>query len=276
MSKRGEVLVAILNNQRDFAIARDQLWYRIPVTSVNKWLKECWPPRWLAFYMTKEFKQKAHAVSYYSRVVDIRWKSRCQLFPDLPHDEMSDKRYHQLFIEPLNKLPKPIYSRRGRRLAFIPTTCEKFIHPAEINDLYDESPLEDRLWAELKRLKISAERQEFVQIKKRAYALDFAIYCAKGKLDIETDGDFWHHNPEKAPEDNVRNNDLASDGWKVLRFNTSQIHDQLAEYCIPKIADTINNLGGVEEAEDFVRKIDLKEPGGTFQMGLFDLDEESR
>ena len=31
MGARGEVLVAIMNNPLDFAIARDQHWYRIPV-----------------------------------------------------------------------------------------------------------------------------------------------------------------------------------------------------------------------------------------------------
>jgi hypothetical protein len=52
----------------------------------------------------------------------------------------------------------------------------------EINDLYDESPLEDRLWVEFKRVEIGAERQEFVEVKKRLYALDFAICCALGKI----------------------------------------------------------------------------------------------
>jgi hypothetical protein len=36
---RGELLVAILNNLLDFAVARDQQWYRIPVSSVEKWLR---------------------------------------------------------------------------------------------------------------------------------------------------------------------------------------------------------------------------------------------
>jgi hypothetical protein len=30
------VLVAIMNNPLDFAVARDQHWYRIPVTSATK------------------------------------------------------------------------------------------------------------------------------------------------------------------------------------------------------------------------------------------------
>jgi len=49
MAKRGEVLVAIMNNKLDFAILREQGWYRIPVSSVKKWLKERWPPKYLAF-----------------------------------------------------------------------------------------------------------------------------------------------------------------------------------------------------------------------------------
>lgn len=50
MSKPGELLVAIMNNQIDFSIVRDRHWYLIPVASVNRWLKNKWPPEWLAFY----------------------------------------------------------------------------------------------------------------------------------------------------------------------------------------------------------------------------------
>ena len=49
---RGEVLVAIVNNLEDMRIAREERWYRIPVTSVHKWLRDRWPPRWLAFYQS--------------------------------------------------------------------------------------------------------------------------------------------------------------------------------------------------------------------------------
>ena len=49
MPARGEVLVAILNNLLDFAVARDEHWYRIPVDSAHKRLRERWPPQWVAF-----------------------------------------------------------------------------------------------------------------------------------------------------------------------------------------------------------------------------------
>ena len=72
MGVRGEVLVAIMNNPLDWVIARDQHWYRIPLSSVENLLKERWPPQWLAFYQTKDFGDEAHAVNYYARVLHIR------------------------------------------------------------------------------------------------------------------------------------------------------------------------------------------------------------
>ena len=271
MATRGEVLVAILNNLLDFAVARDQHWYRIPVGSAHKWLKDRWPPQWLAFYQTKVFGSEAFAVNYYARVLDVRQVYRWQLFPDQPHDEKGRRRYYQLILEPLRRLPKPILSRRWRFIVFIPTTWQKFSSAVEINDLYDESPLEDYLWAELKRLQISAERQEFVPVKKRSYALDFAIYCTSGKIDVETDGDTWHADPERIPLDNLRDNDLETTGWRVLRFNTTHIRERMAEYCLPTIVENIDRLDGVDEKERLVpRRINLDGPDGAYQLGLFD------
>jgi very-short-patch-repair endonuclease len=271
MFYRGEVLVAIINDLLDFTIAHDRHWYRIPVDSKEKWLNKRWPPKWLALYQTKIFGQEAHAINYYAKVLHIGQAYRWQLFPEQSKDEKSKRSYYQLFLEPLQRLSKPIVSRRRRRIIFIPTTWEKFINAIEINDLYAESSLEDRLWAVFKQLQIQAERQELVTLKDRNYFLDFAIYCVSGKLDVETDGDEWYITPEKAALDNLRDNDLENVGWQRLRFTTHQIQEQLAEYCVPKIVETINNLGGFEEEGKFMpRKIDLNSLDGTYQLGLFD------
>lgn len=271
MPTRGEVLVAIMNNHSDFALARDQHWYRIPVGSMQKWLRDRWPPEWLAFYQTKVFGAEKHAVNYYARVLDIRRQYRWQLFPVQPHHPKRDRLYYQLLLGPLQRLPQPILSRRWRRIVFIPTTWQKFVSAVEINDLYDESPLEDRLWAAFKRRQIRAERQEFIRLRSQFYALDFAIYCATGKIDVETDGDFWHSNPEGAAEDNVRDNALKTAGWKVLRFNTPQIREQLESYTLPVIVRNINRYGGVDEVDRVVpRQIEELGPGGARQLGLFD------
>ena len=270
ISTRGEVLVAIVNNLHDLDLARDQHWYRIPVNSVEQWLKKRWPPHWLAFYQTRVFGQEAYAINYYAQVIDIRQVYRWQLFPDDPPNEKSDRCYYQIFIQPLQQLPEPIISQRQRRIVFIATTWQKFINAVETNDLYDESPLEDRLWAEFKRLQIKAERQEFVAVKNHYYALDFALYCASGKLDVETDGDVWHANPERAAQDNLRDNDLETAGWKILRFNDHQICEETETYCLPTVVENINKLGGVDDGGIVPRKIALNTPNGAYQLRLFD------
>ncbi len=269
MSKHGEVLVAIVNDKRDFAIIRNQKWYRIPVSSVKKWLNERWPPQWIAFYQTKVFGNEAYSVSYYAQVLDIRIVRRSQLFPNDPPDKKSNYRYYQLILSLLKKLPQPIFSRRWRRIVFIPTTWQKFINAIEINDLYDESPLEDRLYAEFKRHNIPGERQEFVTVENQNYALDFAIYCAKGNIAVESDGDTWHANPEKSIQDNLRDNALKAAGWNVFHFTTHQIQEQAETYCVPKVTKAINNLGGIDYGKYVPRKIDLK-ADGSYQLGLFD------
>lgn len=265
----GEVLVAIMNNPDDFVLAHDQHWYRIPVSSVQKWLKNRWPPKWLAFYQTKIFGKESFAIHYYAQVFDLREVSRLELFPDERDEEKASRRYYQLVLGPLQKLPKPIFSRRWRLIVFIPTIWQKFMNAVEINDLFDESPLEDRLWAEFKRLQIKAERQEFVQVEGRNYALDFALYCTEGRLDVETDGDTWHADRTRIPADNLRDNDLETAGWKLLRFNGYQISEKMAEYCLPTIVDNINKMGGVDEGRIVPRQINLDSPG-TYQLGLFD------
>ncbi|NJL36754.1 MAG: hypothetical protein HC899_08315 [Leptolyngbyaceae cyanobacterium SM1_4_3] len=133
--RRGEVLVAILNNKQDMQIAREQHWYRIPVESVEKFLKQHWAPEWLAFYQTKVFGDEAYAVNYYARVQNICKVRRCELFPDEALNEKSQKQYYKLEISDLQRLEVSIGSDRRRRIHFISTTLEKLKTAVNISDL---------------------------------------------------------------------------------------------------------------------------------------------
>ncbi len=239
--QRGEVLVAIMNTKRDYKILREQGWYRVPVKSV-KWP---WPPKWVAFYQTRIFGDEAYAVNYYGHVHDIRPAKRTELFPKEKLNSKSDKQYYQIWFDSLEPLYRPIYSRRWRYIVFIPTTWDKFYQAAEINDLYHESRLEDRLWAELKFRQIDAERQLDIKLKQKHYKLDFAVFCQQGNIDIEVDGEIWHSGEERRSLDRRRNNALAVGGWEVLRFSGQEIHDKLEDYCVPCITDAITTLGGL-------------------------------
>lgn len=276
MAQSREKLVAIMNDPRDLAIARDQHWYRIPLRSVRCFLYQDWPPEWIAFYQTKVFGEQGYAINYLARILEVRKVYRWELFPDEPKGKKGRLRYLQLLLSPLEPLPYPIFSRRRRRIVFIRTTQEKLTRALEINDLYDESPLEDRLWAELKREKVYAEWQEFVTIKRQAYALDFAIYCAQGNLDVETDGDYWHANPDASVRDNLRDNELVTAGWHVLRFSSRQINERLESYCVPKVVENIMRLGGLADSLQFPTGSDEDIPEDSQQLMLFDLEGTAR
>ena len=268
--RHGKVLVAILPDLLDLTIAREQHWYRIPVSSVKKFLTGRWPPDWLAFYQPKVFQAERYSVRYYGRVLETRKVFRWQLFPDEPPNKKTNRQYYQFMLSPLRELPEPIFARRLRRIVFIPTTWEKFINAVEINDLFDESPLEDRLWAELKRLKMQVERQFFVPVgRRKGYFLDFAVFCNAGKLDVETDGDTWHIGRASASDDNERDNELTSRGWDILRFRGQRIQEEMNDYCIPKIVETVNRLGGLEANGLVPRPFDPDRPEAQ-QLTLFE------
>ena len=264
--RHGEVLVAIMNSPRDFEILQQQRWYRIPVESWGRFrLKR---PQWLAFYHTKVFGTDAYTVQYYGRVKWIERAIRRVLFPTETLNLKSDREYFRIYLHNLKRLPVPIVSPHPRRNPFIATTWRKFSEAGQINDLFDESPLEDRLWEEFKARRIFAERQWEVEVEDERYYLDFALFCNKGRVDVETDGDFWHKN--RTREDNQRNNAVASAGWHVLRFDTQQIRETADTYCVSEVIKTIKTLGGLQE-ETLAPRLFYELPEGhTQQLALFE------
>ncbi len=88
--------------------------------------------------------------------------------------------------------------------------------------------------------------------KNQNYCLDFALFCENGKVDVECDGDRWHIDPERAPEDNERNNALASEGWSVLRFNGYQLEHEMP-HCLQRVRETANRYGGLVTPEGELR-----------------------
>ncbi len=261
---KDELLVGIVNNISDYKIIHNQFWYRIPVDKADKLLKRRWPPEWIAFYYTSSIVKYPQMILHYAKVSNIEVESRKELFPSEEKNYKTSRKYYKISFEGVRTLPRPILSRRWRRIIFIQTTFKKFIKAAEVNDLFDGSSLEDKLWAEFKRHLISAERQEAVKIYDKFYFLDFSIHCKKGKIDIETDGDKYHHNPEYAAKDNLRSNDLTSGGWSVIRFDSSQVREKMETYCIPTIKVYINKLGGIDFDEESMERFLKQNPGTSY------------
>jgi len=230
---------------------------------------------WVAFYQTSVFKNERYITKYFGRVKQIRQVQRSELFPNELRNAKTETWYHQIFLGNLEQRDQPIYSRRGRRLVFVPTTWRKFESAIDFNDLFDDSPLEDLLWLALKQHEIQAERQWVARVKRAVYMLDFAIFCEQGQIDVETDGDTYHlGDAKRAAHDNNRNNGLTAAGWQILRFSTGQVREEAAQYCVDQIGQTINRLGGLSEGGIVKRVFKITPQGTADQLRLFEKREK--
>ena len=259
------MLIAIMNNGRDLHIAGTKHWYRIPVRSAPRKLEEM---RYIAFYQTKAFGDQKWSINYWAKISKINIVKRLELLPSEDDHPRANNQYFKVEMSDLKLLPNPIISKRGRRIIFIPTTLKKFRAAKEINDLFNESPLEDKVWDEFKRNRIEAERQYCVAEESVRYYLDFAIFCEKGDIDVECDGDTWHSQRETIVKDNARNNFLTSRGWSVLRFSSKGINSNMSD-CLYKVKDTANNLGGISVIDGGSRSFEHDVPDSPRQLDLF-------
>lgn len=127
------VLVAVMNNRRDFEIARDEGWYRIPVKHAPPSAIEA---AVLAFYFTRAFGEEGWAIRWYAPVRGHELVRRRDLLPEEPDHPRADELYYKMQLGPLIRLERPIPSLRWRRIVFIETTWDRFIAAREIRDLF--------------------------------------------------------------------------------------------------------------------------------------------
>jgi very-short-patch-repair endonuclease len=232
--------VAVVTRRKDWTRLQDEHWYRIPVRTAPSDFARF---KWLAFYQTRVFGDEKWAVNWFARVVRVTRVRRIDLLPGEPGHPRALDEYYRLEIGPLQRLERPIPSTRLRRIVFIPTTLARLKRAREINDLFCDSPIENRLYSRLRRTGLSPERQYFVREYGPGNMLDMALFCRDGNVDVECDGERYHTGPERAEVDRTRDNRLVSAGWHILRFSGREIvRDPIS--CIDTIQRTVRRLGG--------------------------------
>ena len=128
------VLVAVLNNRRDWELVQTDRWYRLPVKHA--------PPGtpdfdWLALYFTRAFGEDRWAVHYYAKIEGHELLTRRDLVPTEPDHPRACQWYYKLQIGPiLHKIP-PVVSARWRRVTFIVTTGDRFMNAGDISELLE-------------------------------------------------------------------------------------------------------------------------------------------
>lgn len=235
-------LVAIVPRKKDWEILKRKHWYRIPLKNVPAMIRQF---KFLAFYQPKVFEKEKWSVNYYTQVENLEVVKRIELLPEELRHPRSDDEYYKISVGDLKKLPRPIPSRRWRRITFIPTTFTRLFEAREINDLYCTTPIEEKLFCFLKQEKIPAERQFFVYDTRKTYCLDFAIFCKAGKLNVECDGSMYHSTKEAQIKDRIRDNELTSIGWSILRFSGKEIYNSPRD-CLKQIKRTVKFLKGID------------------------------
>jgi hypothetical protein len=173
------VLVAIMNCQDDFAVARDEGWYRVPKKHAPASTTEAVI---LAFYLTKAFGDQKWSIPCYAPIRGHELVRRRDLFPEQGDHPRAEELYYKLQLGPLKELEEPIPSLRWRRVTFIESTWDRFIAADEINDLYASGA--DGLYVTLKEENLHAEREFLLSEEGVDYVVDMAIPCRDGTVAI--------------------------------------------------------------------------------------------
>jgi len=93
-------------------------------------------------------------------------------------------------------------------------------------DIDFDSPIEEKLFKQLTKEGVKVLPQYETKIRgEKLYRLDFALFINDNKYDVEIDGDKAHS--QKIESDILRDIHLRIDGWKVRRYQASEINNDI-------------------------------------------------
>ena len=107
------ILITVLNNLRDFEIARLLGWYRIPLNYAPKVVAV----DYLAFYQTAAFGDDKWCIQYFAPVQGYELTTRAELLKDEADHPRANQVYYKIQIGPLVRLPEPILADGGESLS---------------------------------------------------------------------------------------------------------------------------------------------------------------
>jgi hypothetical protein len=222
------VLIALMNQPRDMDIVRAEHWYRIPAQHAPAHFNQA---RYIAFYLTKNFGDAKWTIREYAPIRGHELVRRRDLFPDATDHPRADEPYYKLQLGALIDLPRPIVSRRGRRILFIWTNGKKFLAAVELNDLLGKSDADDELWNALKASGIAGERHILVRDAHNRYRVDFWIPCTRGNLAV-----MLNDVPQEMPKGKA---------WRGLWFSENDVLGR-KKSCVAQIRKMVRELGSVK------------------------------
>ncbi|MCX5791911.1 MAG: DUF559 domain-containing protein [Elusimicrobia bacterium] len=235
-------LIAVLKAPRDLSIAARDRWYRIPLAKTPKH-----EFTHIAFYQPACFNPEGKRIKYYAEVTGRALARRLEIFPDEPWHPAAKQFYFKYTLGPLLELPSAVVNNSGSRVSFGYAPLKRLAQAGDILGIFNVFPVENTMCAALKAAGIAFTRERVIMRKgKVKYRLDFALYCKKGKLDIECDSRCWHSPPCQHCKDCLRDKWLKRFGWTTLRFGEHEVLNNVKS-CIREVRTAIKNLGGLRQ-----------------------------
>lgn len=186
MHPEDRVLVGVINRKKDFTIAREQGWYRIPEGKAPKGIDS----HYIAFFFSRAFGNQNGGIHYFARATGIELATRAQLLPDEAEHKRALQRYHVIKFGALRAKAPPILNNDGRRFAFIYTTWDRFIHAKTLSDLYSEADhLVDRIFYTLKEAGYHPQRRWEAEAGYPGQGAQVRILCENGDVVASSLGD---------------------------------------------------------------------------------------
>jgi hypothetical protein len=175
-------LVAVLNDPDDLLRAQREGWYRIPLLHAPRRIGA----DFLALYQTAAFPPAERwAVRWVAAVRGYRLTTRRELIPEQADHPRAGDRYYRVDIGALWPLPRPIPSRRLRRITFIRTTLGRLLEAEEINDLWVQTTARERLWEAIQQAGMTdAVEREYPLLDDSPQAADFAVFDGGERLAV--------------------------------------------------------------------------------------------
>ncbi|MFP4323102.1 MAG: hypothetical protein ACLFTK_11670 [Anaerolineales bacterium] len=179
MHPEDRVLVGVIKRKKDFQMAQEQGWYRIPQGNASKGIHA----EYIAFFFSRAFGEHNGAIHYYARRTGLELATRRDLLPDEPYHKHAEAIYHKLTFRELKAKVPPIRNEPQRRFSFIYTTWDRFIQAETINDLYSEADhFVDRVFYALHDAGYRPSRLWEAEGGYGAHAAQVRILCEDGEV----------------------------------------------------------------------------------------------
>lgn len=233
------VLIAVVNRPQDLNTILENKWYRIPLKRMPSKKFD-----YIAFYQTTALGSRGGQIEYFARVSKRSLVKRIKLLPrERGHPRANDEYYKFTFTR-IRALDRVIVNQPGMRINFGFASLNRLKKARTLASLYGIRQVEILFQKLLAKHSVPFASEHVIRKAGRTlYRLDFAIFCRRGKINVECDMRKFHSGAKRI-KDKRRDHFMKKHGWTILRFTDEELLRNPAQ-CMRDLRATIKALGGL-------------------------------